>query len=229
VSSYWSPELPSLLARLVVAIHIASFFGWERERSARPAGLRTHILVCMGSTLITLVSQSYARPDSPYGHAEPDRLSAQIVSGIGFLGAGTIIVRGGSVRGLTTAASLWVAAALGIAVGRGGEYIVVAAVTSLIVLFVLTSVDRLEDRLIKTKRWHEVTVTYPIGSGTDGEIIALLNRLKIRLRSIERMEDKAGDHRSTLEIQLTPEQSLDDVNAQLLTIPWIGNVRWERD
>src|SRR5215831_14067068 len=133
-----------MLGRLFLAVLLSTIFGWDRERRSRPAGLRTHILVCMGATLITLVSESYARRGGPFPPGDPGRLSAQIVSGIGFLGAGTIIVRGGSVRGLTTAASLWVAAALGIAVGRGGEFVLIAVVTSLIVLVVLTVVDRLE-------------------------------------------------------------------------------------
>ena len=95
---------------------LGGLIGWERERHARPAGLRTHILVCVGAALITEISHSFG----PNG----DRIAAQVVTGVGFLGAGTIIREGtgGLVHGLTTAASLWAIAGVGIAVGYGGLY-----------------------------------------------------------------------------------------------------------
>jgi putative Mg2+ transporter-C (MgtC) family protein len=99
-----NPPENVMIFRLVLAAVLGSMVGWERERHNRPAGLRTHALVCLGSALITLVSQSFSAPGQ-----DPSRISAQIVSGIGFLGAGTILrVRDSNIiRGLTTAASLW--------------------------------------------------------------------------------------------------------------------------
>src|SRR5687767_6958282 len=101
-------DIGEMILRLAVALAAGTLVGVERERRDRPAGLRTHILVCTGSALITLVSIGMAP-----GHSDPTRIAAQIVSGIGFLGAGTIFRSGAFVRGLTTAAGLWMVAGIG--------------------------------------------------------------------------------------------------------------------
>ncbi|MBW3625929.1 MAG: MgtC/SapB family protein [Armatimonadetes bacterium] len=221
-------EVFSYISRLLIALVLAAVFGLERERRNRAAGLRTHLLVTLGATLITLVSESYGRGSGQFPAADPTRITAQIVSGIGFLGAGTIIVRGGTVRGLTTAASLWVAAALGIAVGRGGEFLIVAAVTSLLVLFVLTVLDRLEDVLIKKRPWRQVTIGYTVGAGSDSEIASLFNEMNIRLRSIEREESSdPGLHITEFLIQLPPGLEASRVDARLLTLPGVRRIEWE--
>ncbi|HBL37110.1 MAG TPA: methyltransferase, partial [Firmicutes bacterium] len=100
----------------MVATLLGAVIGLEREQHGRPAGLRTHILVALGSCLIMLVS-IYGFPSGT--GSDPARLAAQVVSGIGFLGAGTILRDGTSIRGLTTAASLWVVAGIGLAAGTG--------------------------------------------------------------------------------------------------------------
>ena len=111
----------------------------ERELHPRPAGLRTHALVSLGAALFTIVSA--------YGFAgstvDPTRIAAQIVTGIGFIGAGTILQYRGSVRGLTTAASLWAVAAVGMAAGAG--LLVMAGLGTLLILVVLVVLDRVED------------------------------------------------------------------------------------
>src|SRR5512143_569517 len=95
---------------LLLSVLLGGLVGLERELHAHPAGLRTHILVCLGSCLMTLVSVNM-------GHGSNDRIAAQVVSGVGFLGAGAIIREGATVRGLTTAASIWSTAGIGIALG----------------------------------------------------------------------------------------------------------------
>src|SRR6476661_8846487 len=106
---------PHVLLRLSVAAALGGAIGLERELRERGAGLRTHLVVCVGSALFTLVSAyAFVGP-----HVDPTRIAAQIVSGIGFLGAGAIIRQGLSVRGLTTAATLWLVAAIGMASGAG--------------------------------------------------------------------------------------------------------------
>src|SRR5690554_2045638 len=106
-----------LLIRLLLAAILGGLIGLEREISGKPAGLRTNILICVGAALLTELSLGIGllTPERP--NADPARIAAQIVSGIGFLGAGTIIQARGSVVGLTTAATLWVVAAIGMAVG----------------------------------------------------------------------------------------------------------------
>lgn len=114
---------PHVLLRLLVAAVLGGAIGMERELRERQAGLRTHLVVCVGSALFTLVSAYGFREFLVNGgsvvRADPTRIAAQIVSGIGFLGAGAIIRQGLSVRGLTTAATLWLVAAIGMAAGAG--------------------------------------------------------------------------------------------------------------
>nr|WP_231133327.1 MgtC/SapB family protein [Capillibacterium thermochitinicola] len=126
---------------MTVATLLGSIIGWEREKHGRPAGLRTHILVALGSCLMMLIS-IYGFP----GMAEwdPARLAAQVVSGIGFLGAGTILRDGTSIRGLTTAASLWVVAGIGLACGTG--FYLAAVVTTIVAFLVLVLLDDLEQK-----------------------------------------------------------------------------------
>lgn len=126
-----------LIARLAVGVTLGGVIGWERELQRQPAGFRTHSLVALGASIFTVLS-AYAFG----GDGDPARIAAQIVTGIGFIGAGTIIRHEGSVRGLTTAASLWAVAAVGMASGAG-LYIVAIGATLLIVI-VLAIFDWLE-------------------------------------------------------------------------------------
>ena len=116
------------ILRLFIALVLSGFIGIERQLRKEPAGLRTHMLVCLGSTLVTIISYSVF-------YMDPAKIAASILTGIGFLGAGTIIARKGKVIGLTTAASLWFVAGLGIVIGVG-QYIlaIISAVFSLIIL-----------------------------------------------------------------------------------------------
>ena len=118
------PEL-ILVGRLILSTILSSIVGFEREKQSKPAGLRTYMLVCLGSCLITIISLSFEN--------DPARIASGIITGIGFLGAGAIIAQGTNVKGVTTAASLWVIAAVGLCVGVG-EYLLAIATTALIYL-----------------------------------------------------------------------------------------------
>ena len=109
------------VVKMVLAIVFSGIIGYEREHSHRPAGFRTHILVAVGSALVMMTSGYIFREFEGIGNFDPTRLGAQVISGIGFLGAGTILREGFSVKGLTTAASLWAVSCIGLAVG-GGYY-----------------------------------------------------------------------------------------------------------
>jgi len=137
-----TPDLPialqaELALRLALSLGLGALIGLEREYHRQAAGFRTHSLVALGAALFTVVSA--------YGFegADPTRIAAQIVSGIGFIGAGTILHYRGSVRGLTTAASLWAVAAVGMAVGAG--LYMLAALGAALVLAALWLMDRLAD------------------------------------------------------------------------------------
>lgn len=133
-----------LIQRLLTAAVLGSVLGFEREIRQKSAGLRTNILIAIGSALFTLMSYEIAG-DAP--GADPSRVAAQIVTGIGFLGAGAIMRTNGGVQGLTTAATVWVNAAVGVAAG-GGEYHLayIATAITVAVLFVLEPVEALIDR-----------------------------------------------------------------------------------
>lgn len=145
----WTGPLElDVLGRLLLALALGSAVGLERELSGKPAGLRTNMLICVGAALLTEISIFVASQVAPHDliRSDPARIAAQIVSGIGFLGAGTILVMRGNVVGLTTAATIWVVAAIGMAVGIGA-YVVAVGATVLVVL-TLFVLGRIEQRLL---------------------------------------------------------------------------------
>lgn len=137
-----------MVLRLCLAALMGGIVGMERGSGDRPAGLRTHILVCTGSALVMLVS-IYAFDAQVYPR-DPGRIAAQVVSGIGFLGAGTILHEGLTVKGLTTAASLWMVAAIGLAVGAG--MLLIGVVSTAIMLITLIIFHSWEKRMLGTTR-----------------------------------------------------------------------------
>ncbi|RFM27251.1 MgtC/SapB family protein [Deminuibacter soli] len=147
------------IVRLLTAAALGSAVGWERQRKNGPAGLRTHMLVCVGAALTMLVSM-FGFSDilgTPSVVLDPSRIAAQVISGIGFLGAGTIIfLRPQLIRGLTTAAGLWAVAAVGLAVGAG---LYIAAVsTTVIILLILAAIKPLEKRLFAQQQLRKLTL-----------------------------------------------------------------------
>ncbi len=134
-----------ILKRLFLALVLGSLIGMERERKALPAGFRTHIVLCIGSALIMVVSIHVAIDLAKCPNADPGRIAAQVVSGIGFLGAGAILRMGASVKGLTTAATLWATAGIGLAVGSG--YYIAAIMTTFFLLLSLSFFETLETLL----------------------------------------------------------------------------------
>jgi putative Mg2+ transporter-C (MgtC) family protein len=144
-----------MVGRLAFSALLGSAVGFERERQAWAAGLRTHMLVCVGATMIMIVS-AYGFADLHNQGLDPSRMAAQVVSGIGFLGAGAILARGEVVRGLTTAASVWSVAGIGLAVG-GGLYTPAIAGT-IIILIILAGIKPLERRFINKQQRRELVI-----------------------------------------------------------------------
>lgn len=136
--------LEEILLRLLVASVLGGLIGYERERDAQPAGLRTHMILVMGSCLAMILSVNIGLE---YG-SDPTRIAAQVIPGVGFLGAGAIMRYGFNVKGLTTATSLWSMAIVGLAIGYG--YYIVGIVATLLMLFMLTMVNFVENRFIRT-------------------------------------------------------------------------------
>ena len=155
-----APE--QIILRLLIATILGAAVGLERERLEWAAGLRTHALVCVGAALFMIVS-AFGFADA-LGSSDvildPSRVAAQVVSGIGFIGAGTIIFRREIVRGLTTAASIWAVAAIGLAVG-GGMYLA-AIVATVLALVILAVVKPIEWRVFKHRRARQVNLTVDV-------------------------------------------------------------------
>ncbi|HIE35936.1 MAG TPA: MgtC/SapB family protein [Candidatus Omnitrophica bacterium] len=141
------PNFPSTFIRLFTSFILGSIIGLERERKARAAGLRTHILVCMGSCLIMLISLYIYELYKDKAPLDPARIAAGVVTGIGFLGAGTIIRSREGIRGLTTAASIWVSSAIGLAVGCG--FISAALIVTLLTFLTLSYLRKVERKVTK--------------------------------------------------------------------------------
>ncbi|WP_163853170.1 MgtC/SapB family protein [Paenibacillus elgii] len=227
----WHIGYAELTLRIVTALVLGGLIGLEREIGGHSAGFRTHILVCMGSALIVLLS-SYGFSDFAVEanvRLDPARLAAQVISGIGFLGAGTIIRTGPTVSGLTTAASLWVVAAIGLAVGAGFYYGAVVSTAAVIVsLFLLNKVEKAA--LAKTKRKREVEVELWDG---DGNLGAMLNRIKAAGASVtvlhleSRAKETEGGFRQALCVRMalkTTAGQYEHVVQELVVLPGMVKV-----
>jgi putative Mg2+ transporter-C (MgtC) family protein len=196
--SYWV-----LTERLFMAALMGGLIGWERELNHSPAGFRTHILVSVGSALIMLIS-IYGFSD--FAHLknftlDPSRISAQVVSGIGFLGAGTILRQGVNVSGLTTAASLWVVAAVGLSAGSG--YYFPAVITTLIV-FIGLIIRRWLDRMFWNKKTRAVLEVWTDNDESRlSEMVTIIGRNKsISIKKLRIEEDREDMSKITFTIKI---------------------------
>ncbi len=169
--------------KLLVAMLVGGLIGLEREMHAKAAGLRTITLITIGSTLFTMLSVQL-------GSGDPGRIAANIVTGVGFLGAGSILFSEGRVKGLTTASSIWVAAALGMAIGLG-YYGLAGAATFLVllVLWLFARFDRLIDILGREVRTYEIS--YPPDAGKFRRIETLIE--ESGLKSLQRRRSKVSE------------------------------------
>jgi putative Mg2+ transporter-C (MgtC) family protein len=218
-------SLPALgwegaLLRLSIAALLAGVVGLERELDEKSAGLRTHVLVSIGSALFTIISaygfRDFLTSGQSIVRADPSRIAAQIVTGIGFLGAGVIFRQGLTVRGLTTAASLWVVAAIGMAAGAGyWQGAVIATGAALVSLRVL---EWVKDRFLPGRVGHRLQIELVEGTGT-AAVVAGVERV-VRVDALRR--DGAS-----LEIDLgLPRSGRADVLAAVSELPGVLEVRW---
>ncbi len=182
--------LLSIIIRLLVAVLCGGAIGLERGLKNRPAGMRTYMLVCVGSCLIMLTNQ-YLFQVTQAG--DPMRLGAQVVSGIGFLGAGTIIVtRHNQIKGLTTAAGLWSAAGVGLALGVG--FYEAALVAGFFVFFVLTLLQRWDDKMHSKTKVAEIYVELS-KSATLGDFIRSIRAMDLEINEIQLEQKETSEER----------------------------------
>ncbi len=221
---YWEVAL-----RLILTVVLCGAIGFEREVRDQPAGFRTHILLGLGATLFTLVSaygfEPFTRAALGSGglQFDPTRISAQIVTGVGFLGAGAIIRRGGDVRGLTTAASLWATAAIGMAVGAG--YLFGAAATTVLAMATLYALRSFRSSVIYPLRLDaaglEITLKEP-ASGP-GDTLEVLRRHDITVRTID-VEIDEEHARYKLQVRIPPPHDVHPALAELSSLPEVARV-----
>jgi putative Mg2+ transporter-C (MgtC) family protein len=220
-------SIPSLdgweaLLRLAVACGLGAAIGFEREIRDREAGIRTHLLVSLGSALFTIVSaygfHEFLASGDNIVRTDPTRIAAQIVTGIGFLGAGAIIREGLSVRGLTTAATLWVVAAIGMACGAG--YYWPAAAATVLTILALWPLRLLAYRLIEQIKPEENRVTVEL---KEGEPLTRLLALVQNVRHIE-----VTDEIDRRVVQLEIPEADEDLIAKLSDADFVIGVRWRR-
>lgn len=191
-SGWGVPGVPrgDLLFMLLLAAVLGGLVGLERELSGKPAGFRTNLLICVGAALLTDISIGMAmHPAADGGPADPGRIAAQIVSGIGFLGAGTIIQSRGAIIGLTTAATLWVVAAIGIAVGA--QLYVEAVGTTVLVLVALLFLGKLEKLLVGRKHERSITLEVEPSQEAVAHVEAIFEARDIEYRLVQ--VEKHGD------------------------------------
>jgi putative Mg2+ transporter-C (MgtC) family protein len=214
------------LARLALAAALGGAIGFERELRDREAGFRTHMLVCIGSALFTIVSaygfREFLTSGDQVVRADPTRIAAQIVTGIGFLGAGAIIRQGVSIRGLTTAATLWVAAAIGMAAGAG--YYAGAVLGTIVTLIALWPLRRLAFPIFERLRPEERSMIIELRPETKAaQLLAALEEEHARVEYFQLADE---DDRRTVTVTLdTPSQQL---LSDISDLEFVQGVQWRR-
>ncbi len=220
--SFWQ-----MLLRIVAAVVLGAMIGIDREMKNRPAGMRTHILVCLGAALIGLVEQETIAHVVALGashiNVSVGRLTAAIVSGVGFLGAGTIVIAERRISGLTTAASLWCAACLGLAVGAG--FTTMAVIACLVVLLVL----KLMRKIIHVRTYKRLEVQFVNRAETLNDIRELFVKMQVTIFDqdfhAENLEGEQNLYTNVYTLTMPGTTSYQDLIATLSEHPCIRAVQ----
>jgi putative Mg2+ transporter-C (MgtC) family protein len=212
-----------LLLKLVLAVVLGGIVGLERELLEKPAGLRTNILICLGAAIFTHLSSYLTVWGSPDTPADPSRIASQIVSGIGFLGAGAIIQSRAHVKGLTTAATIWVVAAIGMAVGAAAYGLAVGG--TVLILLILVGLGALERRVVMG--WAEIVIEVELRGDSDtlSRIRKTLEDRGLRPWLQEASREPSEEHgRARLRTKIA-NSDLEDVVEELFRLPEVLEVR----
>lgn len=225
-----SDKTVTITIRLILAAILCGLVGIEREFKRHPAGFRTHLLVGVGSCLMMLLSifgfEDFLASHEQVQGFDPSRLPAYVVSGIGFLGAGTILVHGVTVRGLTTAASIWVVAGIGLVVGIGMYY--EAIFTTFVMILSLLFLNKFEDLYLRKQRFHHVTVIVENKEVPLSSIINELESCKVPILNVT-IEDYPNDASISLikysfKIQVSNTKKLPEVYDKIQSIDAVHKV-----
>ena len=224
-----SMSFAAIVTRLILAVICGGAVGMEREYKRRPAGFRTHILICLGAAMTTLTSQYLFLVMHLY--TDIARLGAQVIAGIGFIGAGTIIVsKNKRIKGLTTAAGLWTTSIVGLACGAG--YIECAVVAVIIILFAELVLSRLEYAIDNGYREINIFVEYTASSAIN-EIILLVNEKNCKIIDIEittsENKEKGLYYSAFLNLKATKKISGEELQKIIKNIPQVTDVKALQD
>ena len=216
----------SALIRILVSFAIGAIVGIERETHNQPAGLRTHILISIGSTIAMLVSIYIPQTFTQFQNGDPGRIAAQVVSGIGFLGAGAILKFGGNVKGLTTAASIWAMAALGLAVGAGMYLIGFIGLS--VILFALVVMDIFEKKIFKERTPRKIEIVVRKKNSNIATFVKELKDLNIKVVStgFERNVNEAND-KITFFVEILRKFDVQKISEALETQPGVMSIAVE--
>jgi len=221
----------STLVRLALAFFLSGAIGMEREIHGRPAGLRTHILVCVAATIIMIASKTQAELYNFISQniritIDPGRIVAGIMTGIGFLGAGAIIRIGDIVRGLTTAACIWFVAGLGIVIGEG--FYILATISTASVLALLILLQNLEYRLQPVLyRSIQVVALMEKADTIESNCQAILEKEKIRIQDRSHLiSNETGRFEITFHVRIKGRMHSGNIIRALSKIPGIISIRW---
>jgi putative Mg2+ transporter-C (MgtC) family protein len=213
----------TVVVRLLVSLLLSGIIGWERQRNNQAAGLRTHILICLGATLLMMVSIYIPQTFFNFKNGDPGRIAAQVVSGIGFLGAGAIFRLGASVKGLTTAATIWVSAALGLAVGvgmyQGAVYV------TFLVLFVLEVLEMVEKKFFAKHSLRVLRLHFQTTEVDSKEVVRILRKHGIKTQSVS-IDQLLGSSETKLKllIQLPKESDIKLFYKELNHLPMLDQI-----
>jgi len=212
-----------IIFKLTLACILGGIIGLERESLSRPAGFRTYTLVCVGSALAMLVSLDMYFQFYRTVNADPGRIAAQVVSGIGFLGAGTIMKEGPTVSGLTTAAGLWGVACIGLAVGAG--MYLPAIVTTVLILFVLIYFAKFEAYFTGMRVYKGIVLLVKDQPGQIGSIGSILGEQGVLIKNIN-MNRQENDNLLEIELllELPSEVSIEQVVEELAELKGLQNI-----
>jgi len=217
----------TILFRLLFSFLIGLVVGIERERHKQPAGLRTHILICLGSTLLMLLSIYIPQTFQNFQNGDPGRIAAQVVSGIGFLGAGAIMKFGVNIKGLTTAASIWVIAALGLAIGAGMYMGVILGTAILIIALIV--LDAIEKKIFPGKFIKRLNIYTQNSNVSVEDFSPILKKHKVIIRTID-LEHVFEENKISyyLTVQISERIDLHEFTSDLSSISGIKRVKLQQ-
>lgn len=208
--------------RIILAILCGGIIGLERGKANQPAGMRTYMLVCLGSALVMLTAE---RMYNNFGTGDPSRLGAQIINGIGFLGAGSIIIsRQKRIKGLTTAAGLWVSACIGIALGIG--FYLGGILSTLAVYMIMTKFRKFEGKLEKNGKWYKFYVEFNSLEAVP-RFKEKVEKLGIEIVDLEVKCNENKDYcNAVVEMKASQRKKVDDIIHRLEDVSGVEEIRY---